>query len=98
MVLFMTCEGVRVTFTLSLEAFRGSSLLTSVPLHYPAFTAVGCTLTFLFSVRHCVCFCHLQRCNERDEVPLISLVKHSCHTMFLISSYNGLEKSVSVRL
>lgn len=52
-VIFMTCEGVRVTFTLSLKALSGSSLLTTVPQHSPAFTVAGCTLTPLFFRSHC---------------------------------------------
>lgn len=83
----MTCEAVIVAFTLSLKAFSGSSVLTAVPGHFPAFTAVGCTRTLFFSDSLCM-LCHLQRCNGRDEVSLISLAKHSCHTMFLIISHN----------
>lgn len=92
MVIFMSCEGVRDAFTLSLKAHSGSSLLTTVPWHSPAYTGVGCAAAVLFSARHRVCFCHLSGCNGRDEVPLISLVKHSRSTMFLIISYYGLER------
>lgn len=41
-----------------------------------------------FPLTHFVCFCHLQRCNGRYEVSLISLVKHSRRTMFLIISHS----------
>lgn len=84
----MICEAVIFAFTLSLKAFSGSSVLTAVPGHFPAFTAVGCTRTLFFPLPHCVCFCHLQRCNGRYEVSLISLAKHSRRTVFLIISHS----------
>lgn len=76
-----------------LKVFSGSSPLTTVPWHSPALTEMA-----VYVVSFCACRCHFKKCNGRDEVSLITLVKHPClifTSMFLIISDNDPKSACS---